>query len=120
MNINIFTLGNDKQVLKPKSVGRLLMVYEFVCPFHGKMVDPDKGKPCRVILKYGKNYDGYWKGEYVAIQPQDTHTTFIKIHPDFLPLYVSKKSENHHKISTDALNSRKLNLKYGGGNTPLL
>ena len=53
-------------------------------------------------------------------QLQDTHTTFIKIHHGCLPLYVFVNSSNHHNIYTDALNECKLNLNYGGGNTPLL
>ena len=51
-------LEKDEQILKPKSCGRGLMIYEFVCLCHGIMVDPDKGEPSRVILKYGNNYDG--------------------------------------------------------------
>ena len=81
-------LGNDEQVLKINSVGRVLSVSKFVCRCHGKMVDPDTGKPCCVILKYGKNYYGYWTGEDDVIQIQDNHTTFIKIHPGYNFLYV--------------------------------
>ena len=54
------------------------------------------------------------------IQSQDTHTTFIKIHPGCLPLYVFDNSENYHKTAMDALNACKLNLKKGVENTPLL
>ena len=68
------------------------MVSEFMFPWHGNMVDTDTGKPCRVILKYGNNYDGYWTVEDVAIQIQETHTNFIKIHPCCLTLYVFKNS----------------------------
>ena len=96
------------------------MVSELVCLCHGNVVDPDTGKPCCVILKYSKNYDGYWTGEDVAIQLQDTYKTFINIHPGCLPLYVFDNSSNHHKISTDALYARKLNLKGVGEKTPLL
>ena len=53
-------IGNNEQVLKPKITGRHLMVSEFLCLCHGNMVDPDTGKPCHVIMKYGKNYDEYW------------------------------------------------------------
>ena len=49
------------------------MVSEFMCLCHGKMVDTDTGKPCRMILKYGKNYDRYWTGEDVTIHLQYTH-----------------------------------------------
>ena len=52
-------LGNNEQVLKPKSAGRGLMVSEFVCLCHGKMLEIDTGKLCHVILNYGNNYDGY-------------------------------------------------------------
>ena len=52
--------------MKPKSCGRGLIISEFVCPCHGRMVDPDTGEPYRVMLRYGKNYDGYWTGEDIA------------------------------------------------------
>ena len=81
-------LGNDEQVIKTKIRVRGLMVSEFVCPWNGKMVDPDTGEPCCMILNYGKNYDGYWTGKYVVIQLQDTHTTFINLHPGCITLYV--------------------------------
>ena len=44
-------------------------MYELVCLFYGKMVDPDTGKHCHVIIKYGKKYYGYWKGEDVVSHP---------------------------------------------------
>ena len=113
-------LEKDEQILKPKSAGRGLMVSEFVCPCHGRMVNPDTGNPSRILLKYGKNYDGYWTGENVSEQLRNTHSTFQRLHPNCLALYIFDNSANHHKIATDALNARKLNLKDGGKNTPLL
>ena len=65
-----------------------MMVSEFVCIFHGNTVDPGAGKPCRVIIKYGKNYDRYWTVEYVVIHIQYTRITLIKIHLGCLSLYV--------------------------------
>ena len=38
-------LEKDEQILKPKSLGRGLMVSEFVCPCHVMMVEHDKGEP---------------------------------------------------------------------------
>ena len=38
-------LEKDEKILKPKSRGRGLIISEFVCPFHGRMVDPDTGEP---------------------------------------------------------------------------
>ena len=113
-------LGNNEQVLKNERAVRVLMLYKFVCTCHGKMVDTDTGKPCRVIMKYGNNYNGYWTGEDVTIHTQDTHKTFTKTQPGCLPLYIFDNSENQHKISKDDLNERKPNLKDGGKNTPLL
>ena len=69
-----------------------MMVSEFMCLWHGNKVYPDTGKPCRVILNYGKNYDGYCTGEDAALQLQDKHTTFIKLRPGCLTLYVFNNS----------------------------
>ena len=107
-------------MIKPKSAVRGLIVSDLVCSCHGKMIDPDKGKPCCVIIKYGNTYDVYWIGEDVDIKFQYKYTNFIKICTGCLPLYVFENSSNHHKISTDDLNARKLNLQDGGRNNPLL
>ena len=106
-------------MIKPKGAGMGLMVSEFVCPCNGNIVDPDTGKPCCVILMCDKNYDGYWTGEDVTTQLQDTDTTFVTVQSGCLPLYLFNISENHHKIAIYDLNVSKLNLKYGGKNTPL-
>ena len=87
---------------------------KFECLFHGKMVDKDIAKPFCVILKYVTDYYGYWTGEDVVIQVQDNHITFIKRHPGCLPVYVFNNSAKHHKIATDALNARTMNLNYRG------
>ena len=73
-------LDKDEQILKPKSRGRVLTIYEFVCPCHGRMVDPDTGEPSPVILKYEKNYISYWNGEDVAKHLEEVHVTFLKLH----------------------------------------
>ena len=78
------------------------------------MVDPDTGEPSRVMLKYGKNYDDYCTGEDVAKQLEEVHVTFLKFHGGALALYIFDNLSNHHKIAIDAINAKKLNLKYGG------
>ena len=113
-------LEKDEQILKPKSCGRGLMIYEFVCLCHGIMVDPDKGEPSRVMLKYGKNYDGYWNGEDVSKQLKEVRVIFLKLHGGAMALYIFGNSANHHNIATDALNAKKINLKDRGENTPIL
>ena len=52
------SLKKDERILKSKSCRRGLMISEFVYLCHGRMVDTDTGEPSRVIIKYGKNYDG--------------------------------------------------------------
>ena len=44
----------------------------------------------------------------------------MKLHGGALSLYIFDNSSNHHKIETVALNAKKLNLKDGGENTPIL
>ena len=72
------------------------------------------------MLKCGKNYYGYWTGDSVAKQLEEVHVSFLKLHGGALDLYIFDNSSNHHRISTDALNTKKLNLKDGGKNTPIL
>ena len=72
------------------------------------------------MLKYGKGYDGYWTGEDVAKQLEKVHVTFLKLHGGALALYIFDNWANHHKIATDTLNVKKLNLKDGGKNTPIM
>ena len=73
-----------------------------------------------MMLKHGKHYDGYWTGEDVAKHIEEVHVTFLKIHSGDLALYIYDNLDNHHKIATDALNTKKLNLKDGRKNTPIL
>ena len=53
---------------------------KFMCLCHGKMIDTDTRKPCRLIMKYVKSYDRYWTGEHSAIQIQDPYN----LHQDAL------------------------------------
>ena len=72
------------------------------------------------MINYVNNYDGYWTVEYVYTQIEEVHVTFLKLHGGALALYICDNSANHHKIATDVLNPKKLNLKDGGKMTPIL
>ena len=96
------------------------MISEFVCLCHGRMVDPDTGDPSRVMLKYGKNYYCYWTGENSSKHLEEVRVTFLNIHGGALPLYIFDNSSNNHKIATDALNAKEINLKDREKNTPIL
>ena len=38
------SLEKDEQIIKPKSRGGGLMISEFVCQCHGRMIDPETGE----------------------------------------------------------------------------
>ena len=40
-----FRLEKDEQIPKPNSCRKVLMIYEFLCPCHGRMVYTDIGEP---------------------------------------------------------------------------
>ena len=84
------------------------------------MVDSDTEEPSHIMLKYGNTYYGYWIGEDVAKHLEEVHVTFLKLHGGALALYIFDNSDNHHKIGTEYLNNKKLNLKDGGKNTTIL
>ena len=72
------------------------------------------------MLKYLKNYDGYQTVEDVANQLEDFHVIFLKLYGCALALHIFDNLPNNHKISTDALNSKEINLKDRRNNTPIL
>ena len=72
------------------------------------------------MLKYGNNCNVYWTGEDVAKQLEEVHVTFLMIHGDYLVLYIFDNSDNNNNIASNALNAKKLNLKDGGKNTPIM
>ena len=113
-------LKKDGQILKPKSKGIGLLISELICTCHDQMQGPDTGEYARIMLKYGKNHDGYWCGEDVAKQLESIDVVFYKLHHDCLPLYIFDNSVNHKKIATHALKAKSLNLKDGGKTMPLL
>ena len=96
------------------------MISETVHPFHGRMFDSDTGDLSLVVLKYRKQYGGCCTGEYVAKQLEEVHVTFLNLHGVARALYIFDNSANHYKIATYALHTKKINLKDGGENTPIL
>ena len=97
--------------MKPKRRGQGLMVSEFISHCHGILKDPESGITPRVILKYGKNHDGYWDGKNVAESAVKAYEVFNKMHENCIPLFVFDNRSNHRKVAEDARNLNKLNLK---------
>ena len=72
-----------KQPIRPKGIGRGIMVSDFVDEFNGlltltaeefergKLMYPDLKKKARVLLKYGVESEGYWNSEKFIKQVED-------------------------------------------------
>ena len=62
-------MDEERNILRPKGEGRSIMVSAFLCECHGLLelseeqahMNPDIPKESFVIIKPGKNADGYWK-----------------------------------------------------------
>ena len=73
----------DVQPIRPKGIGRGIMVSDFVEEFNGllrltdeefergKLMYPDLKKKARVLLKYGVESEGYWNSEKFIKQVED-------------------------------------------------
>ena len=118
-------MRKDGTVLRPKGSGRSLMVSEFLCECHGRMkLDEEQqrnhpGVPSEVIMiiKPGKNNDGYWDCEDLVAQTRDRAVPIFKIlHPGCDALFVFDNSSGHLAFAPDALVANRLNLNDGGVN----
>ena len=118
-------MRKDGTVLRPKGSGRSLMVSEFLCERHGRMkLDEEQqrnhpGVPSEVIMiiKPGKNNDGYWDCEDLVAQTRDRAVPIFKIlHPGCDALFVIDNSSGHLAFAPDALVANRLNLNDGGVN----
>ena len=115
----------DRRPLKKKGQGRSIIVSEFLCECHGRLVlneeqrqlYPDVPFEARMIIKPGKNGDGYWKNEDLVKQLREKAIPIFKIlHPNCDALFAFDNSQNHHAMAPDALVANRLNLSNGGKN----
>ena len=108
-------MDQDRNVLRPKGDGRSIMVSEFLCECHGLLQlapelaeeHPNAPRESMVIIKPGKNSDGYWKNSDLIDQVENRVIPIFKIlHPEADALLMFENSHNHHAFSPDALNSK--------------
>ena len=118
-------MRKDGTVLRPKGSGRSLMVSEFLCECHGRMkLDKDQQKEhphvpeaVAMVIKPGKNHDGYWDCEDLVTQTRDRAIPIFKIlHPGCDALFIFDNSSGHLAYAPDALVANRLNLNDGGVN----
>ena len=115
----------DESILRPKGSGRSLMVSEFLCECHGRLrltkeqqiLYPEIPSKAGVIIKPGKEADGYWDNEDLVVQTKTRVIPIFKVlHPGSDALICYDHSMNHLAHAPDALIAGRLNLKDGGKN----
>lgn len=119
-------MQKDKTVLRPKGQGRSIMVSEFLCECHGRLKLNDEQQSqyphlpaeATMVIKPGKNADGYWDCEDLVIQTRDRAIPLFKVlHPGCDALFVFDNSSGHLAFAPDALIASRLNLSDGGIHT---
>ena len=118
-------LLKDNDPLRPKGVGKGIMVSEFLTPL-GRLQVPcsvsDEELQSKAIprlatrtLEYG--HDNFWNGEKMADQTLNTAMPLFELAfpPDrFQGLFLFDNATNHRVMAPDALDVRKMNLGPGG------
>ena len=117
-----------KQPIRPKGIGRGIMVSDFVDEFNGlltltaeefergKLMYPDLKKKARVLLKYGVESEGYWNSEKFIKQVEDVIKIVNVKYPRnyYNVFWFFDHSSGHTAFAEDALNVNRMNVKPGG------
>ena len=117
-------MDGDNLPLRPKGEGRSIMVSDFLCECHGplKLSSEQQRKTPNIepesvmIIKPGKNADGYWTNSDLVKQLEKVVLIFKILHPDCDALFMFDNSQNHRALPPDALNAKVLPIKDGGKN----
>ena len=117
-----------KQPIRPKSLGRELMVSDFIEEYGGYLQLSDEEyerakvshsglwKEARQLLKLGSEYEGYWNSEKFLRQV-DKSITIAEIkysRETHSIVFLFDQSSGHTAFSEDALNVHRMNVKPGG------
>ena len=116
------------QPIRPKGLGRGIMVSDFVDEFNGllsltpdefergRVEYPDLKQKARVLLKYGAEGEGYWNSDKFIAQVKDTvkivKVKYPRVMYDIIWLF--DHSSGHTAFADDALNVNKMNVRPGG------
>ena len=117
-----------KQPIRPKGLGRGIMVSDFVDEFNGlltlteeefergRLMYPNLKKKARVLLKYGVESEGYWNNEKFIKQVEDViKIVNIKYPKNYYNVFwFFDHSSGHTAFAEDALNVNRMNVKLGG------
>lgn len=124
---------NDRQQVQPKGPGDGLMVSGFIDSYRGygchvdneelnsvndvlkeRGMTPIQQSPGHVVLKYGKNRDGYWTCDLFSQQVISLIHVYQHLYPNMQLLFEIDQSSCHLKKSEDGHHITNLNIGPGG------
>ena len=117
-----------KLTIRPKSLGRGIMVSDFISEHDGflsltdeehaqaKVKYPAIPKSARVLFKYGAQAEGYWNYEKFLIQVANAIQISETIYPKekYSLVFILDQSSGHTAYPEDALNAHRMNVSDGG------
>lgn len=113
---------DEENVLRPKHIGRSIMVSDFLCPCHGplRLTEEEmqqhpqiQHQEARVLRSV--QVDGYWKSEHMVDQLYNRAIPIFEVlHPGCIGVFCFDQSTNHNAMAEDALAVSKMNLSPGG------
>ena len=87
----------------------------------GMDIEKDKNvldcDPSIEFFDYGKNNQGYWRSENMAIQTEDVCDCLSVLVPHMMVVFLFDHSSGHSKAQDDGLKASNLNVSYGGRQT---
>ena len=121
------------QPIRPKGLGRGIMVSDFVDEYNGllSLTDeefeqglleyPNLKQKARTLLKYGADGEGYWNSDKFIAQVEDAiKIVKVKYPSQFYDVFwFFDHSSGHTAYADDALNASKMNVKPGGAQPKL-
>lgn len=112
--------------LRKKGKGKALMISEFLTETRGRLtitsaeinelnLPPTFPQEARVIIKPGKNDDGWWNASDLLTQVANKAIPiFEATHPNCIGVFAFDNSTNHSAFASDALCTKNMNLYPGG------
>lgn len=99
---------SENPVPRPKGEGPTLMVADFVSEAFGWLRSPDGKESARVLLKPGKNRDGYFANDGVLIQLSEAIDIVQRWFPMLDHDFVLNNARTHTKRDEHALSARSM------------
>ena len=117
----------NHSILRPKGRGKGIMVSDFLLPWSQlnllSLSDTDQNElvsseiPLEAVeyFEYGKNNDGYWKGENLLKQVVEKALPIAEaLYPGYQLLFLFDNATSHSVFASDALQVDEMNKGSGG------